>query len=260
MRIIENYSEEIRLIEGHIKAEAADRPVLKVLEAGCGREWFLNTDGIALELTGVDFDEAALDYRMNTLKDLHHGIAGDLRTVELPAEAFDVVCSSFVLEHIAGAEQALDTMVRALKPDGLLIVRVPDLQGVQTLVSRLLPHWAAVAYYRHAWKIEQAGQPGFAPYPTSYDPVISARGFFAYCERKGLELVEEIGVGSYAQRGTGSLSRIVPYVARAISIATLGRVHDRFVDRTFIMRKRLKGRVAAGGAAVPGQRLEHANG
>jgi SAM-dependent methyltransferase len=259
MRIIGDYSEELAVIEGHIRAEAAHKPVLKVLEAGCGREWHLQTDDINLELTGIDFDQAALDYRKNTLRDLDRAMVGDLRTAKLPKEGFDVVYSSFVLEHIDGAERALDNMVRALKPNGLLIVRVPDLAGVQTFVARLLPHWAAVAYYRHAWKIEQAGQPGFAPYPTSYDPVISSEGFHDYCRKAGLEFVEEIGVGSYSTRGTGALSRIVPFVARAISIATLGKVHDRFVDRTFIVRKRLNAIEAANDHAKL-QMRESANG
>jgi SAM-dependent methyltransferase len=249
VRIINEYSDELAVIESHIKAEAAHTPVLKVLEAGCGREWHLRTDDVNLELTGIDFDKAALDYRKNTLRDLDKAIAGDLRTAKLPRESFDVVYSSFVLEHIEGAEQALDNMVQALKPNGLLIVRVPDLAGVQTFLARLLPHWVAVAYYRHAWKIEQAGQPGFAPYPTSYDRVISAEGFHAYCRKRGLEFVDEIGVGSYATRGTGALSRLVPYIARGISVVTLGKVHDRFVDRTFIVRKKWNRKDAANDSA-----------
>jgi SAM-dependent methyltransferase len=237
MRILPKYSDELNLLSTYVAAEADGKPVLRVLEAGCGREWYLRTHGLPIEITGVDLDGHALDYRQNVRKDLHRAIPGDLRTVELPAAHYDVVYSSFVLEHIEGAERALDNMVTALKPGGLLIVRVPDLGGFQTFMARLLPHWAAVLYYRHGWKIEKAGQPGFAPYPTHYDPVISSQGFEDYCRRAGLSIVDEIGVGSYADRGTGSLSRLVPLAARAAAVASLGKVHDRYVDLTFVARK-----------------------
>jgi len=237
VRRFEKYSSEIRVLEEYIRHEARPGAVIKVLEAGCGREWHLRPEGVELEITGVDLDEKALDHRKHKQKDLDKAIAGDLRTLPLPPRRFDIVYSSFVLEHIEGAERALDNMVHALRPGGLLILRVPDLGGVQTFLARRLPHWAAIAYYRHAWKIRDAGKPGFAPYPTFYDPVISEKGFQDYCRRKGLTIIEEFGVGSYSRRGTGLLSRLVPIAARLISLASLGRVHDRHVDLTFIVRK-----------------------
>lgn len=237
MRILPKYADELKLLSSCLATEAQGKPVLRVLEAGCGREWHLRTGSLAIEITGVDLDEHALDHRRNMRKDLHKAIAGDLRSVALPPAHYDVVYSSFVLEHIDGAERALDNMVQALKPGGLLIIRVPDLAGFQTTVARHLPHWAAVLYYRHGWRIEKAGQPGFAPYPTYYDDVISRHGFHDYCRRAGLTLVDEIGVGSYAERGTGRLSRLVPLAARLAAIASFGKVHDRYVDITFIARK-----------------------
>lgn len=237
MRILPKYSEELTMLSGLLASEAEGKPVLRVLEAGCGREWHLRTEALALEITGVDLDVHALEHRHKVRKDLHRAIGGDLRTVSLPQDHFDVVYSSFVLEHIDGAERALDNMVLALKPGGLLIVRVPDTAGFQTCMARVLPHWAAVLYYRHAWKIEKAGEAGFAPYPTHYDHVISRSGFHDYCRRVGLSLVEQLGVGSYAERGTGALSRLVPLAARAAAIASWGKVHDNYVDLTFVARK-----------------------
>ena len=39
--------------------------------------------------------------RRTVQKDLHKAILGDLRTLHLPNDAYDVVYSSFVLEHIS---------------------------------------------------------------------------------------------------------------------------------------------------------------
>lgn len=239
MRIIEQYDLELKELEACLKVEASNNAApLRILEAGCGREWYLKPENVALELTGIDLDTVALNHRLNDSKDLHKAIVGDLRTAALPFEAFDVVYCSFVLEHILGAEQALDNMLQSLKPNGLLIIRVPDLDGVQTFLARRLPRWVAITYYRHVWKIKNAGKPGFAPYPTFHEAVISRSGFHDYCKSRGLSLINEYGVGSYRSRGSGVISHLVPYLARLVAIGSRGKVHDDYVDLTYVARKR----------------------
>ena len=209
----------------------------KSFEAGCGREWYFQLDGISYEITGIDLDPTALRYRQNGRGDLHRAIVGDLRTVTLPANHFDVIYCSFVLEHIEGAQRALDNFVKWLKPGGLLIARVPDVTGVQTFLAKRLPRWVAIVYYRHVWKIRKAGMPGFAPYPACYDNVISRSGFHEYCRNRSLVITKEFGVGSYAERGNGVLRHVLPIVARLINWLSGGKVHDRHVDLTFVVHK-----------------------
>src|ERR1700677_5081735 len=72
---------------------------LSILEAGCGQRWTLDLSGIDYTLTGVDTDPVALDLRKTKARDLDVAILGDLCSVELPEASFDVVFSSFVLEH-----------------------------------------------------------------------------------------------------------------------------------------------------------------
>lgn len=236
MKILKRYEDELALLEHHLVAQARPGQTLQVLEAGCGREWYFRMDGVQYELTGIDLDESALRARREISKDLTRGIVGDLRTAQLPAESFDVVYNAFVLEHVHGAEQVLKNFVRWLKPGGLLVIRVPDRDGVQGFLARMTPHFFHVWYYRWAWKMKDAGKPGFAPYPTVYDDVISRSGLLSFCRENGLVPVEEIGVGSYS-RGHGVLARITPLVARIISLATFGKVHDRYVDRSLVARK-----------------------
>jgi SAM-dependent methyltransferase len=236
MKILD-YKTELKLLEYLIRRQARPESPLQILEAGCGREWYFELGDIDHEVTGVDQDSHALAFRKNERGDLDRGIVGDLLTVDLPSAYFDVVYSSFVLEHIDGAERALDNFVKWLKPGGLLIVRVPDVNSVQTFLARFLPRWCAVLYYRTAWGIKDAGSPGFAPYPAFYDEVISSRGFRRYCSDKELAIVDEMGVGTYAGRGTGLFRYLLPLVAKSISLLSGGRVHDRNVDRTFVARK-----------------------
>jgi len=236
MKIIQNYDDELALIESHLAARARPGETLQVLEAGCGRKWYFKMRGVDFELTGIDLDAEALRARLEISKDLKRGIVGDLRTAQLPDAGYDIIYNAFVLEHVEGAEKVLHNFLRWLRPGGLLVIRVPDKDGVQGFLARMTPHFLHVWYYRWAWKMKDAGKPGFAPYPTIYDEVISRRGLLEFCRRNGLQVVEEIGVGSY-RRGHGVLARITPLVARALSLLSFGKVHDRYVDRTLIARK-----------------------
>lgn len=239
LKIVPRYDTELQLLEEQLRAQWKPGQTLQVLEAGCGRKWYFRMDGVDYELTGIDLDAAALEARRVQMKDLKHGVVGDLRTIQLPPASFDVIYNAFVLEHVEGARQVLDNFVRWLKPGGIMIIRVPDKDGVQGFLARHTPHFLHVLYYRWAWKMKDAGKPGFAPYPTIYDEVISRRGLLEYCAANGLEVVEEIGVGSY-RRGHGLASRITPLVARVISLLSFGRIHDQYVDRTLVARKPLR--------------------
>ena len=161
---------------------------------------------------------------------------GDVRNADLPEAHFDVIYNAFLLEHVAGAERALVNFVKWLKPGGILIVRVPDRHSVQGFVARMTPHWFHVLYYRWAWKMKDAGRPGFAPYRTIYDPVVSRTGLEQFCVDHNLKIIEMLGVGTF-RRGYGMASKITPVVARMIRLLSLGQIHDRFVDLTIIARK-----------------------
>ena len=236
MRIIPEYDVELGLLESYLQQQASQGDILKVLEAGCGREWYFRMDGIPYELTGVDTDHAALEARRQRKGDLTHCIVGDLRTAALEPNKYDVIYNAFVLEHVHGAEQVLENFVYWLRPGGILILRVPDRDSVQGFLARLTPYWAHVLYYRWAWHMKDAGKPGFAPYPTVYDKVVSISGLRQFCAKRGLIIKEELGVGSY-HRGYGIMRKVTPTVACLISWLTLGKIHRDYVDLTIVAQK-----------------------
>ncbi len=142
-------------------------------------------------LTGVDIDKDALEIRNACIHDLDEAIHGDLRTVQFEQGRFDVVYSSFVLEHISGAEDVLRRMTGWLKPGGIIIVEIPDPDSVKGLITRLTPHWFHVLLLPPRLGIKTAGHPGHGPYRTLFDPVISRRGIRDFCHRHGLQLEAE---------------------------------------------------------------------
>jgi SAM-dependent methyltransferase len=236
VKILPNYDDEIKVLEQYIRSQADPGKTIQILEAGCGREWYFKLDGIPYELTGLDLDSAALDARRSIKGDMTYFLVGDLRTAQLQEEHYDVIYNAFVLEHIEGAELALSNFVRWLKPGGILIVRVPDRDSAQGFFARITPHWVHVLYYRWAWQLKNAGKPGFAPYRTVYDLVVSRSGLLEFCASKGLMVVDMIGVGSF-RRGHGWVGRVTPAIAGLISVLSLGRVHAKFVDFTLVVRK-----------------------
>ena len=223
-------------MEATIVGLAVPGAKLEILEAGCGRRWPLDLGGARFRLWGVDLDPAALEIRQNSVKDLHEGIEGDLRTVDLPAEFFDVIYNSYVIEHIAGAEQVLDRFRRWLKPGGLLIIKFPDPASVQGFFTKLTPHWFHIAYYRYVLRRPNAGRPGSGPYPTVYDAVVSREGFRGYCVANGLEIVAEFG-DAYSRSGTGMVSTALQLFKKFASALSLGSLHSTHTNLVYVVRR-----------------------
>jgi SAM-dependent methyltransferase len=216
-------------------AARAGRP-LRILEAGCGNKWPIDLKGIDYRLTGADLDAAALKLRIEFQKDLDDAIHGDLCTMSLPSESFDVVYSAYVLEHIRDAEIALNNLVGALRPGGLLVIRVPDPDTARGLVTRVTPFWFHVLYHRLVMKRPLAGTPGHAPYPTHYHPVISISGMRAYARSRGLEW-RAIYADTFVRDGKGIAGAVFRTGAKLIDVASLGRFTSSYNDLVYMLKK-----------------------
>jgi 2-polyprenyl-3-methyl-5-hydroxy-6-metoxy-1,4-benzoquinol methylase len=168
--------------------QALSRP-LSVLRAGCrtpigelGLER-LREGGYQLTVTTVDQDSSLT---RAVLADPASRpvpgpvLLGDLRSVSLPPRSFDVVYCAFLLEHIPNAALVLDRFVAALRPGGLLLLRIRDRDCAAAVLDRTAPE----PLRRMAWARLHPGEPG--PFPAIYDPVTSARGLHAYAAAHGL--------------------------------------------------------------------------
>jgi SAM-dependent methyltransferase len=231
-----DYRQGIELMERWVRTRAAGRQ-LQILEAGCGNKWPLKLEGVDYLLTAVDVDEEALKIRRATLRSGDRLLTGDLRARDLLPEArFDVIYSSFVLEHVQGAERALRNFVAWLAPGGLMILRVPDRHSVYGFCTRVTPMWVHVLYKKYVRGMKNAGKPGYDPYPTFYDEVISRAGMRRFCREHGCTLLEEAGSAYYLPR-SGPLDVAVTCVVRTVSALSFGRLDWRHNNVTFIIEK-----------------------
>ena len=194
---------------------------LRILEAGCGRDWPLHVS-VPYTLTGLDLDPDALAART----DLDEAIIGDLRTAELPAHSFDVVYSAFVLEHVSGAEQVLERFLHWLAPGGLLILQLPDRESAYGFLTRITPLWVHVLVYRHVFGFDWAGTVGHGPYPTYHEKVISPKGLRGFCRRKGLPAPELYRMCTYDNY---RLARIAAFLTSALSVGRLAWRHNNLL-------------------------------
>ena len=161
---------------------------------------------------------------------------GDLRTIDLEESKYDVIYSSFVLEHIDDAERVLHNFVRWLKPDGILILRIPDRDSAFGFITRLTPHWVHVLYKRYIRRRPNAGKPGYGPFPVVYDEVVSRKGMHEFCRKSGLMIKSEYGSSHYLKR-MGIFSALAKFVVNAISLGSFGNLAADHNYLIFVMEK-----------------------
>ncbi|MQA93416.1 MAG: methyltransferase domain-containing protein [Streptosporangiales bacterium] len=176
------------LFQRRFRQYVDDHPdrTIEVLDAGCGRGG-LPVEGVsqrgraALHVVGIDVDEEPYRRHAEERADLDSWALGDLRTAPLPPRTFDLVHSSHLLERIEHAELVLDRLVAAVRPGGLLLLRMYDRDCVFGILDRTLPT-----------VLRRGLRPGEVHPPRAvYEAVASREGVHGYCVMRGLVVAEE---------------------------------------------------------------------
>lgn len=118
-----------------------------VLDVGCGRGItlsILQKEGV--KCFGVERSEVSASSAKSAGVEV---FAGDLADAPFDKESFDIITYWQVLEHLENPLQALEHSFEMLKPNGKLLIQVPDVDGFQSKFSR--DHWFHLDPPRHLW-------------------------------------------------------------------------------------------------------------
>jgi SAM-dependent methyltransferase len=205
------------------------RPV-SLLQAGCLTP--LDELGLhKLRDDGFDIDVTAVEAGHRRLGDIADGvIAGDLRTIPLPPRSFDIVHCSMLLDRISHVPLVLDRFGAALRPGGLLLLRVRDRDCAAGFLDRKLPGLAR----RVLWKRLYPGQPG--PFPAVYESTVSSRGIAAYMLMRGLVITQRKTARTLPHQPE-RLCRGLSIARGVISWLSRGQLTDAHDELLFVIRK-----------------------
>jgi len=123
------------------------KPGMVILDGGCGAGNAIITECLKqadFKVVGVDCNAAALK-KNSTYHELH---VCDLKKISFKTDAFDIITSFFVMEHLQNPRKVLAEFARLLKPGGILIVSMPNLYNPVMMGARFTPHFLHVLFHK----------------------------------------------------------------------------------------------------------------
>jgi SAM-dependent methyltransferase len=210
---------------------------VNILQAGCTaplRELGiarLTDSGLRVSVTVADEDTPLTRQVLDATGEAYeYVITGDLRTVAIPQRAFDIVYCAGLLERVRHVELVLDHLTGALRPGGLLMIRMGDRRTAAALLDRRLPS----PVRRRMWRSLHPGTPG--PFPAVYEKPVSERGIYSYTLMRGL-VVAQHAAEPTLQTNPARLSSTVRGACTVISRLSRGRFGDDHDELLYVIRK-----------------------
>jgi SAM-dependent methyltransferase len=232
-----DWEEQVANLRDVVDRVSADREPVRVLEAGCGEYPSpLGLDGRA-RIVGIDISAAQLERN----EWAEEKILGDVTSHDFAAADFDVIVCWDVLEHLPNPEAALERFVHAVRPGGLVVIKVPNVLSGKGLITKLTPHWFHVLVYKHVFGYPNPGKEDRPPFPTFLRLSIAPKALRRFAERRGM-LVEMCGTYEADKqqmvRSRAKLTgRFWRFTRRLIRLVTLGYVDPEATELIFVMRK-----------------------
>ena len=125
---------------------AGNRSGLDILDVGCGGGTLLGLlKQRGFNPLGVDFSQEAA--RVAERDNGVRVIVGSLEQAVFPRESFDIVTLFHVMEHVTNPRAVLAEVARVLKPDGVVILQVPNIDSWQ--FQALGAKWYGLDIPRH---------------------------------------------------------------------------------------------------------------
>src|SRR5256885_3188649 len=133
--------------------KAANRNGLDLLDVGCGSGTLLGLlKQRGFRTMGVDFSAEAAQ-----VAESENGVrvvVGSLARAQFPDRSFDMVTLFHVMEHVSNPREVLSEVSRILKPGGIVIIQVPNIDSWQ--FKAFGAKWYGLDIPRHVIDYSQA--------------------------------------------------------------------------------------------------------
>ena len=196
----------IRMWEKRLDKLKGFRSGGRLLDVGCGEGLFLHlAKENGWQISGTELSSYAARYASNSLNvDIFYG---EILDAGFPGDFFDVVTMWHVLEHVKDPKAYLKEVRHILKPEGLLVIAVPNVNG---MVMRIAYRIAK----RRRLKLFSKEEKELHLYHFSADTIR------AYLEKTGFEclrLSPDFGIIEGSKKLINIIS-VIPYFIAGIKI------------------------------------------
>lgn len=173
------------------------KPAGRLLDVGCGPGLLLEeARRRGYDVAGCDVSAWAVDYARQQGLDARVGLLEDLA---YPAASFDVALANHTLEHVPDPLSFLREMGRLLKPDGLLVIGVPNFGSLMSSLMRA--RWHALLPDQHYWHFT----------PATLSRMLQAAGFVPR------RVITQTGSHKHASRARALALNAIVAVARPLN-------------------------------------------
>jgi SAM-dependent methyltransferase len=211
---------------------------LAIYEAGGGSTSFLPLNVLRrAHVTVVDIDE----HQVRNNDYAQQAILGDIQSYRFPPNSFDLVICYNVIEHVPDVEAALLGFCGAIKPGGLVLIGAPNPRSLSGVVTKYSPHWFHVWFYRYVRGDRKAGQPGQAPFPTHFHPLVTLANLESFARKHGLQVIYKKAYESprypEMRKRTPKFAALIDAAAGVLNRVLPGKGDVRHGDYHVILRK-----------------------
>lgn len=156
----------------------------RLLEAGCGSASHLSFKTNVYKV-GIDISEKQLQRNTN----LNERIRGDIQEYGFQPSSFNVIVCWDVLEHLSNPQKALERFARAIRDEGIIILKLPNVLSLKGLLTKFLPYPFHVLYYRYYFGNKYTGKDGSGPFKTYLRFSIAPDAIKKFAGSNGLRVI-----------------------------------------------------------------------
>lgn len=120
-----------------------------LLDVGCAHGWFLEATKPHFLVSGIEPDSAIANYACSKKLPVLEGYFPD--ALSLP-QKFDVISFNDVLEHLPNLNDTMNACRAHLNKNGLLLVNLPDTDGIFYRISKALFHLGIQGPFFRMWQ------------------------------------------------------------------------------------------------------------